>query len=206
MTPEEYDAMTPEQRAAHDAAAKAKEDAEQAALPYKWSQELDHVEISVPVPSGTKGRDLAIELKKKKIRVGLKGKEPIVEGELAKEIKEEDSTWMIEDSSLVQIHLEKMNKNEWWPNVVTHHPKIDTTKIVPTNSKLSDLDGETRAMVEKMMVRAEHSRTSHPVATGTDLGPLLLCPFDPRGTAWISLTTAKRLSASPRPTSCSSRR
>ena len=85
-----------------------------------------------------------------------------MEGELCKEIKLEDSTWtvgkvdpilsismylmykLLEDQERVFIHLEKVNAMTWWENVLIHPHKIDTRKIVPEKSKLSDLDGETR--------------------------------------------------------------
>ncbi|KAI8146291.1 nuclear movement protein nudC [Fennellomyces sp. T-0311] len=146
-----YDAMTPEEREVHDKAQKALEDEEQAKLPYKWRQTLQDVDVTIPVPKGTRGRDLVVELKKKHIKVSLKGQPAIIEGELCKEIKVDDSTWTIEDQQEVLVHLEKSNQMAWWENVVTHAPKIDTKKIQPENSKLDELDGETRAMVEKMM-------------------------------------------------------
>lgn len=52
-----------------------------------------------------------------------------------------------EDNEAILLHLEKLNKQEWWENVLKHHPKIDTKKIEPANSKLSDLDGETRFVI-----------------------------------------------------------
>lgn len=46
---------------------------------YSWKQTLQDVDITIPVPKGTRGRDLEVVLKKNQFKVSLKGKEPIVE-------------------------------------------------------------------------------------------------------------------------------
>ncbi|KAE8354888.1 HSP20-like chaperone [Aspergillus coremiiformis] len=135
---------------------KAKEDAEQAQLPYKWTQTIRDVDVTIPVPGTLRGRDLDVVLTKTKLKVAIKGQEPIIEGDLARSVILDECSWTLETTSHppgkeVAVHLDKMNQVEWWPHVVTSAPKIDVSKITPESSKLSDLDGETRAMVEKMM-------------------------------------------------------
>ncbi|EOO00776.1 putative nuclear movement protein nudc protein [Phaeoacremonium minimum UCRPA7] len=145
----------PELTPAEEAAARAKEKAEQDALPYKWIQTIGDVDVTISIPGNYKGRDLNVEIKKQKLVAGIKGQEPIINGDLPHAVHVDDSTWTLttapDNTKLIEIHLDKVNKMEWWPHVITAAPKIDVTKITPESSKLSDLDGETRGMVEKMM-------------------------------------------------------
>ncbi|KAL6314803.1 hypothetical protein AAG906_027154 [Vitis piasezkii] len=118
---------------------------------YSWMQTLQEVTVTVPVPPGTKSRFIVCDIKKNHLKVGLKGHPPIID-ENSKPIKPDDCFWSLEDQKSVSILLTKHNQMEWWKSLVKGDPEIDTQKVEPENSKLSDLDPETRQTVEKMMV------------------------------------------------------
>ncbi|KAL7583476.1 protein BOBBER 1 [Lactuca sativa] len=118
---------------------------------YSWIQSLQEVTINIPVPPGTKSRFISCEIKKNHLKVGLKGQPPILEGDLYKSVKVDDCFWSLEDQKSVSILLTKQDQMEWWKFLVKGEPEIDTQKVEPENSKLADLDPETRSTVEKMM-------------------------------------------------------
>ena len=69
---------TPEERKKLDKEAKAKELAEQATLPYKWTQTIQDLDLTAPIPGNLKGKDLDVKITKTSLKAGIKGQEPII--------------------------------------------------------------------------------------------------------------------------------
>lgn len=131
---------------------------------YVWSQTLGDLNVVIEVPRGTKSRDLIVDIKNKKLKVAFKNGETIVDGDLYNRIVVDDCCWTLEDGTELNIVLQKENKMEWWKCVIQGDPEINTQKVQPENSKLADLDGETRQTVEKMMYDQRQKAMGKPTA------------------------------------------
>jgi DNA mismatch repair ATPase MutL len=120
---------------------------------YVWTQTLGELVVTIPLPDNTRGKDLNVTIGRTSLKIGLKKtpNEFIINDKLTKTIIMDDSFWTVEDGNRLVLTLQKLNQMEWWDSVVVSDPKIDVKKIQPENSSLSDLDGETRKTVEKMM-------------------------------------------------------
>jgi hypothetical protein len=120
---------------------------------YVWTQTLSEVNANILVPDNTRGRDLNITIAKKHLKVGLRSQPGtwIVDAPLCKPIIVDDSFWTVEDGNRLAINLQKSNQMEWWDCVCQGDPKIDVRAVRPESSSVSDLEGETRKTVEKMM-------------------------------------------------------
>lgn len=98
--------------------------------------------------------DVNLGISKMHVKLKESNQPVILEGNWHKKINSEEALWNLErdgDKSTMTISLEKREGRNWWATVIDGDIEIDTQKVEPENSKLSDLDGETRSTVEKMM-------------------------------------------------------
>lgn len=116
---------------------------------YNWSQGTNEVTVQIPLPEGTRAKNLNVEFTSTQLKTGIKGSNQVLlAGEFSEKIKPEDSTWTVDGSSLVLV-LEKMAETIW-KSVLKGDDEIDTTKV--ENSKpLDQFDSETQAALRKIM-------------------------------------------------------
>ena len=64
------------------------------ALPYSWTQDLETVSVTVPLPEGVKAKQCTIDIQRRKLKVAIKG-DIILEGELFNDISKDESSWTV---------------------------------------------------------------------------------------------------------------
>ena len=99
--------------------------------------------------------------------IKIKGGEELLKGEWCDSIIQDDSLWCIQEvhgKRVLQLNITKKNQMGWWDCILKGDTKINTQKVEPENSKLSDLDGETRSTVEKMMFDQQQKQKGLPTS------------------------------------------
>lgn len=117
---------------------------------YVWTQSINTLDMYIDTKDNIKTKDIKIDITYKKLYVKVKN-QVLIDGEFFKQIKPEESIWTLEDNKIIHIFIEKLNGMEWWNTVIKGDAEIDVKKIVPENSRMEDLDAETRSVVEKMI-------------------------------------------------------
>eukprot|EP01103_Thecamoeba_quadrilineata_P003571 TRINITY_DN13330_c0_g1_i1.p1 TRINITY_DN13330_c0_g1~~TRINITY_DN13330_c0_g1_i1.p1 ORF type:complete len:159 (-),score=33.60 TRINITY_DN13330_c0_g1_i1:117-593(-) len=98
---------------------------------YEWDQTKEEVTIWVPLGEGLSGRDVVCKITSRRLIVGVKGKPPVIDGDLGAKVIVDESTWTLVDGSAVDIVLQKASKGEenWWKSAIVGEAEIDTDLI-----------------------------------------------------------------------------
>jgi hypothetical protein len=131
---------------------------------YIWTQTLSEVTMNIFMPGGfnKKGVKLVAGVKSLKISID---RVPFLDGEFPYKVKPDDLVWIFdvtEGRPTISLTIEKFEGMTWWKSALMGDAEINTQKIQPENSKLSDLDGETRSTVEKMMLDQQRKAAGLP--------------------------------------------
>ena len=135
---------------------------------YSWTQhDIKEINISIPVASNVRGKDVKIKYDPKEICVNVLGKD-LLKGEWFHFIKPDTFLWSIEEvkqGKVITIYFEKSDNYKWWDCILKGETPIDTSKINPEPSKISDIeDPEMRAQIEKMMFDTRQKQQGMPTS------------------------------------------
>lgn len=103
---------------------------------------------------------LDVKIKSKHLRVALKGKDAIIEGELCEKVKVDDSFWNIEDNEFLNINFEKAGE-VIWKSILVGDEEIDT-KTVDNSKRVDEFDLETQGHLQKVLYEQNRKQRGLP--------------------------------------------
>jgi HSP20 family molecular chaperone IbpA len=159
---------------------------------YIWTQTIDETSVLVAVPVGSKGKDLSVSLKPSSITVRMKKAvegedEPrtLLEGDLAENIRIDESTWSLEGGVLL-LTLDKLKKT-WWDTVLIGDEKIDTT-LFDSRRRIDEYDESTQGALRKILFDQRQEQMGLPTSDEI-LGKVSKIPPLPKGVEYIDKST-----------------
>mmetsp|Transcript_5708 Transcript_5708/g.8536 ORF Transcript_5708/g.8536 Transcript_5708/m.8536 type:complete len:364 (+) Transcript_5708:53-1144(+) len=127
---------------------------------YVWTQTLEEVTVHIPIPNGTRAKDLNVKIDAHSLSVKRKDGDhaslPPLEGMFFARIRPDECTWTIESSSesqsmtTLQLTLDKIQRT-WWDIVISgDNPLIDTT-MVDSSRHIETYDEKTQAQIRRII-------------------------------------------------------
>jgi len=83
----------------------------------RWYQTVEDVNIEINLISGTKGREVKVDISSRRIQCQIR-ETVILKGKLFANVIEDESTWTIEDQKLLRILLVKVRKSDYWESLL----------------------------------------------------------------------------------------
>ncbi|KAL1518714.1 hypothetical protein AB1Y20_003001 [Prymnesium parvum] len=125
---------------------------------YRWGQTLEEVTVHVAVEEGVRAKALDIAIRRRHLRIALKGGRVLLEGSLQQPILCDQSSWMLEPGVLVVV-LAKDNmraenlagpSSEWWHGLFEAEDTLDKGEVsVEDYVKPEQLPPEQRRQAEE---------------------------------------------------------
>lgn len=107
--------------------------------------------MTIPTPAETTSKSIKCKITDTRLTLSI-ANSTILNGQLFEQVRSDESFWQLDRAeNVITLHLDKRDDMNWWSCVIKGDSEIDISCIEPGNSRLDDLDGETRGMVEKMM-------------------------------------------------------
>lgn len=174
---------------------------------YVWTQTLEEVVVHVPVPEGTRAKDLNVEIAPTSLSIKRKESasdaatdfDPL-SGTLFARVKPSESTWTMETNSsseskttTILLTLDKVQKT-WWSTILSGDPEIDNS-MVDSTRHIGTYDEKTQAQIRRIMFDQRQERLGLPTSENLAGKPMEMPTRIPEGVEVINQETLDKAGA-----------